>query len=120
MERERPEYLPPLKPQRNGFPWLVVIGISLGAAMICGAGIYLRTVVAWEANRTGHHRPTQTPGQQQPLTAEQQRLIEETAAARAEYQRRHETERNTWKCVNGTPFRPVEGGGWENVVGERC
>lgn len=134
MERERPEYLDGLKDHASRFPWLAVIGLALLAAMIGGALIYLRTVEAWEANRRPQwtkqvdQQPSRgdprweamTPAQRAQRAAEDEALIREFRLQANERLKREIEDRKRWKCVNGTPFRPIPGGGWENVPGQRC
>ena len=131
-ERERPPYLGDLPRDRRGNWPMYLLAIGLLAALIGAWKIYTGTVAAW-------HERFQAPRPKAPASAPPAANIE---AQRAEYMRRiraqrekaaraasmvderlraaNEQDRSGWKCIDGTPFRPLPGGGWENIPGERC
>lgn len=125
MERERPEYLPPIKARRWSFPWLTVIGLTV--LVLAGFGIkqHLDTQVAWNKRFT---RQPAAPAQQSPAPATieerkaeaaRQAMIAEIRLRRQQAERDAMKDREGWRCINGIPFRQIPGG-WENVPGERC
>lgn len=129
MERERPPYLGNLPRDRRGNWTLYLLAALLLAALVGGWKVYTNTVAGWHVRFNGAPAERPMPG----------RLVEgRTREEQAEYLRqeaereRHmearqreldaawEKERASWRCVRGTPFRQMPGGGWENVPGQRC
>ncbi len=128
MERERPEYLPPIKPHRWSFPWLTLIGLTV--LVLAGFGIkqHLATQAAWNSRfaqkpPTTHQEVlTLTPAQLAELKANAEheaKLAEERLQRIREQREAAEKDRQGWRCINGIPFRQIPGG-WENVPGKRC
>lgn len=125
MERERPEYLPPIQPQRWSFPWMLAIGLTI--LVLAGFGIkqHLETQAAWHARfaspKTPAPAPAQSPSQAEieAMRSEQIQRIHEIREQAEQALQEREKERRTWRCINGMPFRQIPGG-WENVPGERC
>lgn len=122
MERQRPDYLPPLKPRRRSFPWLLFIAAVLLALAAFGIKQHIDTQIAWNARfeRAGNARISPaTPALPVDVSAddpvEYLRDVQ-NARQRAEQDAR---ERASWRCIDGIPFRKIPGG-WENVPGERC
>ena len=125
MERERPEYLPPIEKPRWNFPWLTVIGLAV--LTLAGFGIkqHLATQAAWN-QRFAQPRPSTS---KELIIAEARRNAEidareaELRLQRAVQMRRareqYEQDRKGWRCINHIPFRQIPGG-WENVPGETC
>lgn len=119
MERERPEYLPPIQSRRWSFPWLLVIGLAV--LVLAGYGVkqHLATQAAWEARfarkTAPRTAPTLPPVIQDTDPVEQIRRAQQIRE-RAEQDMK---ERATWRCIDGTPLRKIPGG-WENVPGQRC
>jgi len=137
MERERPEYLNSLPRDRSGFPWLTVIGIAFAILMALGVKLYLETHAAWSDrfnrprassserppavyDQGSHEWQTMTLAQRAQRITEDRYLIQQMRQRSAEQANSSAKDRKTWKCINGTPFRPIRGGGWENVPGEHC
>lgn len=141
MERERPEYLPPIERRRLEFPWLAVLAIALLALLAGGVHMLTKTQAAWAERfdrKPEMRRPSEMPV---PVAVEDDRkemlsdIRRKRAKAEAEAQRRNaerellnENEANPQqggnnaqqlRCVNGTLFRRIPGG-WENLPGERC
>lgn len=147
MERERPEYLPPIGNEGRGYPWMLLLGVALVGAMAGGVGIYMKTLGAWHQRfeaRTEAVTAPVTDATSQPrkadlreryghpplkvlkmsdLTPEQQaQRIREDEALIREFRNRaaaRSQEDDGIRCINGTLFRRINGG-WENVVGKRC
>lgn len=125
MERERPEYLPPIEKPRWSFPWLTVIGVSVLALAVFGIKQHLATQAAWN-QRFAQPRPSIA---KDVIIADARRNAELEAREAEIRLRRHvemqrareqyEQDRKTWRCINNVPFRQIPGG-WENVPGESC
>lgn len=143
MERERPEYLPPIEKPRWGFPWLTVIGISVLALAVFGVKQHLATQAAWN-QRFQERQPSTTQAPSARLTPAQwaQRQREDAEIIRQfrerqamaeqqspltlpkpmteqEFKQRNHTEANGLRCINGILFRRLPNG-WENIPGSRC
>lgn len=120
MERERPEYLPPIQSRRWSFPWLLVIGVTV--LVLAGYGVkqHLATQAAWEA-RFNRPKAVPAPDPAQPFVIQADDPVERIRRIRQEREAAEEylKERASWRCIDGTPFRQIPGG-WENVRGERC
>lgn len=123
MERERPDYLPPIEKPRWSFPWLTAIGITVLVLAVFGVKQHLDTQAAWnkrftKAPATQDATPTRAPID---LKAQARRDAEvaEARLRRVVEDREMEKERESWRCINHIPFRKIDGG-WENVVGESC
>ncbi len=119
MERERPEYLPPIKPRGWSFPWMLVIGITVLVLAGYGAKQHLATQAAWNARFA--RKATPPPAPSLPPMIQDADPVEQIRRAQQIRERaeRDMKERATWRCINGTPFRKIPGG-WENVPGQRC
>lgn len=125
MERERPEYLPPIEKPRWSFPWMTLISIAVLAQAIFGIKQHLATHAAWN-QRFAQPRPSPT---KDAMIAPARRNAEIEADDAAERLRRlgeiqrardpHEQDRKNWRCINHIPFQQIPGG-WENVPGESC
>ena len=123
-ERERPPYLGDLPRDRRGNWPMYLLAVGLLAALIGAWKVYTGTVVAWH-ERFQAPKPTATaPAPPSPAELERRRAALQEAlvaeAARQIMQQAEKQDRSGWKCIDGTPFRPVPGGGWENVPGEWC
>jgi hypothetical protein len=123
MERERPEYLPPIEKARWAFPWLTVVGIAVLVPAILGVKQHLDTQAAWNQRFTRASATEKTP--ETPtidvakLEAQRAALIAETRLRRAVAEREAIKEREGWRFIDHTPFRKIDGG-WENIPGESC
>lgn len=122
MERERPEYLPPIKPNRWSFPWLGFIGVVVLALAVFGIKQHLDTQAAWDVRFKKPKVASQLvtpPGV--PVVDQNTDPLEHIQQIREARERaeRELKERASWRCINGIPFRQIPGG-WENVPGERC
>jgi hypothetical protein len=129
MERERPDYLPPINQNRWSFPWLAFWAIALAAMAAAGVALHLKTNEAWSqrferaaagADPRMGHEPTVASTDLRERAADPKQLTVDQHAARM----RQARERNRWeaenrRCVSGTVFRKIPGG-WENVPGLRC
>jgi len=125
MERERPPYLGELPRDRRGNWAIYALAAALLAALLGGWRIYADTVAAW-------HTRFQSPSRSEPATSHTSRAQEiqrqqtlaqiraQREAAQRQAAQQHSTNRHGWKCIDGILFRPLPGGGWENVPGERC
>lgn len=99
---------------------MAAIGIAVLALAGFGVKQHLATQAAWNER---FNRPKATARTPEPIPFETQaddpveriRQIRK-ARERAELELR---ERDSWRCINGTPFRKIPGG-WENVPGQRC
>ncbi len=125
MERERPEYLPPIERPRWSFPWLTLIGVVVLALAAFGIKQHLDTQAAWNKRFTAQPKPSTqqvpAPAALAELRAEAEReaRIAEIRLHRVQAEREAMKAREKWRCINGIPFRQIPGG-WENVPGERC
>lgn len=128
MERERPEYLPPIERRRWEFPWLAVLAIALLALLVGGAHMLTKTHAAWNERFRATDTATADPAPQTQVLADAEReamLAEirlkraaaEAEAKSAEQRRRLETPE--LRCINGMLFRRIPGG-WENITGQSC
>jgi len=123
MERERPDYLPAIRPSRWEFPWLLVLGIVLLGLLAGGAHMLIRTNAAWAARfQTPQERPrTIAPNAARDAHIAELRL--RRAAAEQEAKAAARTTGNDaspeMKCVGGTLFHRIPGG-WENVPNRGC
>lgn len=128
MERERPEYLPPIERRRREFPWLAVLAIALVTLLAGGVHMLTKTHAAWN-ERFSDSRPVPAaanggaqavPDPQlttQLAEIRRKRAQAELEAKAADNQQR--LEKSQLRCINGVPFRRIPGG-WENLPGESC
>lgn len=121
-ERERPPYLGDLPRDRRGNWPMYLLAAGLLAALIGGWKIYTGTVAAWherfQAPRAAQTRPEPAGPR---MTPEERALrLREDEELIRRWREKQDRERASWKCIDGTPFRPLPGGGWENVRGEHC
>lgn len=111
MERERPPYLSDLPRDRRGnWPMYVLAGALL-IALVGGWRIYADTVSAWHIRYNAPPPPAQQTRAAAPAPVRHAPMMVAPAAP---------IDRSGWRCVGNTPFRPLPGGGWENVPGEWC
>lgn len=109
MERNQPDYLAKLPRDRHGIAWVVGIGLVLAVTMAGAWQLYVGTVVGWE-NRFNRPAELASPA---PLILPAPVIDPAQVGARegpAPYD----------KCIDGTAFKRLAGGGWENVPGIRC
>lgn len=127
MERERPEYLPPIKPRRWSFPWLTFIAAILLTLAAFTIKQHVDTQVAWN-QRFAQPKPAPAVSAQTLARAEAdaraheaeiQLIVAARKAELAKWLEEQERERKTWRCIDHIPFRKVNGA-WENVPDERC
>lgn len=130
MERERPDYLPPIEGRRWEFPWLLVIGVILIAVMGGGVAMLTRTHAAW-SDRFERRQPVQPmqPAPDPVMSAQfkadhlneikRRRTLAETEAKHAERKMRGQEDTDELRCIGGVVFRRIPGG-WENVPSEHC
>lgn len=124
MERERPEYLPPIPRSRWEFPWLGILAVLLLTLAGAGVWLHLKTSDAWNQRFVTGNSADTLPKQvapeakpQQVATQEQMQLLERRVRhARAEARMR---EQEDLRCINGILFRRIPGG-WENLPGQTC
>lgn len=138
---EQPSYVETPRKQGLTFPWMALLAIALAGAMIGGALIYLRTVQAWNDRHTPQtHAAPRSPSvaeadamakadadremRREQIRQQLQRLNEASsmeAQRLKEAQRQHEMKTmKGWRCIDHVQFRPLPGGGWENVPGVSC
>lgn len=121
-ERERPPYLGEMPRDRRGNWPIYLLALGLLASLIGGWLIYANTAAEW---RQRYNTPkVAKPVRIDPAETERQHALRQQAmvnqAAREIVQQIEKQDRSGWKCIDGTPFRPIPGGGWENVPGEWC
>ncbi|KAI1699428.1 hypothetical protein Ddc_18584 [Ditylenchus destructor] len=124
MERERPEYLPPIESRRWHFPWLITGLLTVVSLATIGVLTLGRTNSAWSERFEGLRRaaetvetPAATPAHSHGSATPKREL---KAASRVTTARvRPEQLGPNMRCINGMLFRRIEGG-WENVPGSRC
>ncbi len=131
MERERPEYLPPIEPRRWSFPWLALWAALLLGMAGAGISLHLRTNAAWIERFQNHKaasadasQPTaqQAPAQESApeLTpAEKEAYIAHIRMRRERAEREAKRQSEELRCIGGVAFRRIPGG-WENVPGATC
>ncbi|SMR68819.1 MULTISPECIES: hypothetical protein [Stenotrophomonas] len=138
MERERPEYLPPIPRSRWEFPWLGMWAVLLLGMAGAGIWLHLRTGDAWNArfnrpetasnetpSNTAHNKAFMAELRERRERAEAeikmaQAMDDEIAIQNAEAARlRNATDHDKLRCINGVAFRRIPGG-WENVPDAPC
>lgn len=111
MERDQPEYLAKLPKDRHGIVWVVLIALAIGASLVAALKIYAGTVDGWN-KRFG----STTSGKvERPRTAKNQAVSKVRAGT---YPQPILTKPD--KCIDGTAFRKLPDGGWENMPGVGC
>ncbi|WP_459041164.1 hypothetical protein [Stenotrophomonas sp. PSU-St19] len=106
MERERPDYLPPIQRSRWNFPWLITGFLTLLSLGTIGVLMLGRTNSAWNQRFLDAGQPAES--QRTELPARAQAETRPTAADLAEIRARREQAEATVR------------GGWENLPGSRC
>lgn len=126
VERVRPEYLDPIGKKRSGFPWMLLIGAAVLVLAVLGMKQHMETQAAWEARfneapTTGATDTEINEAVQIDAAQAEERLLRlaQIRKQREIAAQQQEEERREWRCINGTPFRKIDGG-WENVPGHRC
>lgn len=124
MERERPEYLPPIERRRWHFPWLITGFLTVVSLATIGVLTLGRTNSAWSERFEGLRRAAETverpAATSKPAHAPVTPRREPTAASAVTATRaRPEQLGRDMRCINGMLFRRIEGG-WENLPGSRC
>lgn len=122
MERERPPYLRELPRDKRGNWAIYALAAALLAALLGGWRIYADTVAAWHTRFQRSPSQPDTSHASRDQEIQRQKALAEIRARReaAQRQPQHRTNHHGWKCIDGILFRPLPGGGWENVPGERC
>lgn len=120
MERERPEYLPPIERKRWNFPWLITGFLTLVSLATIGVLTLGRTNSAWSERFEGVRQSTETAKQSSTVMAEPRMAVSSARSASPERQQvRPAQKAQDLRCINGMFFRRIEGG-WENLPGSRC
>ena len=121
MERERPEYLPPIERKRWNFPWLITGFLTLVSLATIGVLTLGRTNSAWSERFEGVRRSIEAVEQPSAVrAAEPPTAVRPASAAPPERQQVRPTQKaQDLRCINGMFFRRIEGG-WENLPGSRC
>lgn len=129
MERERPQYLPPIPRSRWEFPWLGAWAVILIGMAVAGAWLHFRTNDAWKARFTGRTDATQMvvpdtaarPSAREASEAAREATIAEIRLRRAAVDRAdsERSQPDNLRCINGVAFRRIPGG-WENVPNAHC
>ena len=120
MERERPEYLPPIERKRWNFPWLITGFLTLVSLATIGVLTLGRTNSAWSERFEGVRRSIEAA--EQPSTARTELPTANSPVPSALPERQHaqpSQNAQNLRCINGMFFRRIEGG-WENLPGSRC
>ncbi|HDS1367298.1 TPA: hypothetical protein ACXIGC_000038 [Stenotrophomonas maltophilia] len=118
MERERPEYLPPIERRRWYFPWLVTGFLTVISLATIGVLTLGRTNSAWSERFEGLRRTADAVETAAPTQAMQQREVVAAPVVTPSRARPEQLGRDM-RCINGMLFRRIEGG-WENLPGSRC
>lgn len=124
MERERPEYLPPIPRSRWEFPWLGMWAVLLLGMAGAGIWLHLRTGDAWNT-RFKAPQPaspvTAAPVEPPAITPDPSReaTIAQIRMRREQAEREIRQERDGLRCIDGVTFRRIPGG-WENVPDAPC
>lgn len=120
MERERPEYLPPIERSRWNFPWLITGFLTIVSLATIGVLTLGRTDSAWRERFEGvgraitaPERPAVTPPAKPASTRPAP-----TPIPKPQHPRVNQPKQNL-RCINGMLFRRIDGG-WENLPGSRC
>jgi len=120
MERERPEYLPPIERRRWYFPWLVTGFLTVVSLAVIGVLTLGRTNSAWSERFEGLRRAADATEVPAPAPAPAAPRRESAVAPPVTVSRaRPEQLSRDMRCINGMLFRRIEGG-WENLPGSRC
>lgn len=123
MERERPDYLPPIQRARWEFPWLGLWAVLLLGMAGAGIWLHLRTGDAWNARFNGEPEPSRPTIVAQPHmpepSAEREEVIAAIRARRERADREAQQGRADVRCIGGVAFRRIPGG-WENIPGQPC
>jgi len=136
MERERPEYLPPIERRRWTFPWLAFWALAMAALVAGAVHQHVKTSSAWKdrfgktaAQRFNEMPTLASPGKNSVAQTDAHakavrqaaigdlRLRREAAERQVRIQAQEKAENH--RCIDGTVFRRIPGG-WENVPGETC
>lgn len=128
MERERPEYLPPIERRRWEFPWLAVLAIALLALLIGGMHMLTKTHAAWNERFSTTDTAVADPAPPAQVLDDAEhaaklaeiRLKRTAAEAKTRSaEQRKRLEASGLRCINGMLFRRIPGG-WENLPGQSC
>jgi hypothetical protein len=120
MERERPEYLPPIERRRWNFPWLITGFLTLVSLTTIGVLTLGRTNSAWSERFEGVRRSIEATEQSSTARPERSTAVSSTPSTPPErLQAQPPQKAQGLRCINGMFFRRIEGG-WENLPGSRC
>ena len=115
MERERPEYLPPIQRSRWNFPWLITGFLTLLSLGTIGVLMLGRTNSAWNQRFLDAGQPAESQRTELPVRDEAE--ARPSAADLAEIRARREQAEATvrrqsdgMRCINGMMFRRIDGG----------
>lgn len=111
MERERPEYLPPIERKRWNFPWLITGFLTLVSLTTVGVLTLGRTNSAWSERFEGVRRSIEAA--EQPSTARTELPTANSPVPSALPERQHaqpSQNAQNLRCINGMFFRRIEWG----------
>lgn len=112
MERERPEYLPPIERKRWNFPWLITGFLTLVSLTTIGVLTLGRTNSAWSERFEGVRRSIEAA--EQPSTARTELPTANSPVPSTLPDRQHaqpSQNAQNLRCINGMFFRRIEGAG---------
>lgn len=120
MERERPEYLPPIERRRWNFLWLITGFLTLVSLATIGVLTLGRTNSAWSERFEGVRRSIEATEQSSTARPERSTAVSSMPSTPPErLQAQPPQKAQGLRCINGMFFRRIEGG-WENLPGSRC
>jgi hypothetical protein len=120
MERERPEYLPPIERKRWNFPWLITGFLTLVSLTAIGVLTLGRTNSAWSERFEGIPRSIEAAEQSSTVRTEPPTAVSSVPSALPERQQVQPSQKaQNLRCINGMLFRRIEGG-WENLPNSNC
>lgn len=108
MNPDKPKYLTDLPRERPGHYIIIAIALVLAIAIYGALKIYAGTVSGWEKRFNQPATHTAIPPPARASNAHATEKLPAPVALKPD------------KCINGTPFRRLPDGGWENIKGVRC
>ena len=119
MPHDKPKYLDDQPKERPGVYIIIAIAIVLAIALYGALQIYAGMVQGWDRRFNPDRDSAPPPGYNRRQAEADAALAEEKLPLLAA-QRELEQAKTYDKCVNGTAFRKLPDGGWENIPNLRC